>query len=182
MPAPLSPESVVSMMSKGIKQIEIAQKYGVSRQYVGQLAKRGGYVSPITMVQENLPWDVAPQHLRNTAYKALTLHGHYRLSPETLRQASASKKLRALYGRLINNDVVIDYDPSYPAVPGLLGAGGFAFVPREEEDENFIIKIRPGIRLTRLGNQLWRFPTNIPRTQVTFHHGATAPEWILLSS
>lgn len=53
---------------------------------------------------------------------------------------------------------VIDYNPAYPAIPGVVNTPGFAYVPRTESDEDFIIKIRPGVRITTIGDRIWRLP------------------------
>ena len=61
----LTPSLVIYLMKSGQRQTDIAQSYGVTRQYVNKLAKQGGHISPITTVRENMPWEVDPELARN---------------------------------------------------------------------------------------------------------------------
>lgn len=156
----LSSDVVLYLMSKGVRQSEIAREYGVSRQYVGQLAKQGGYDSPITKVSRNLPWEVDPAFYANTIYKGVTLHGHMMLAGKEKISATSQSKLLGFYRKLIRFNVVVDYDPDYLAQPGLTNTNGFAYVPRGAADKDYIIKVRPGVRITPLGEKLWRLPSD----------------------
>ncbi|MCZ9293310.1 helix-turn-helix domain-containing protein [Corynebacterium meitnerae] len=154
----LSPELVIYLMDNGYRQVDIAREYGVSRQYVYQLAKRAGYTSPITTVQENLPWDVDPEFARNSTFIAFRLVGHEAVAPGNLTKES-HERAHGLLRRLRQHNVVVDYNPTYPPVIGLTSLPGFAYLPRTEEDEDFIMKIRPGVKVTPLGNKIWRLPS-----------------------
>ena len=54
--------------------------------------------------------------------------------------------------------MVLDYNPEYPPIMGLTSTPGFAYIPRTEEDEDFMMKIRRGVKVTPLGNRIWRLP------------------------
>lgn len=162
MTTPLSPELVIYMMENGYRQVEIAREYNVSRQYIHQLAKQAGYTSPITTVQENLPWDVDPALTKNATFVAFRLIGHEMVAPGKLTNESR-ERANGLMKRLRQFDVVIDYDPSYPPIMGLTNTPGFAYLPRTASDENFLMKIKPETRVTPLGEKIWRMPTELFR-------------------
>ena len=73
------------------------------------------------------------------------------------------ERANGLIKRLLQFDVVIDYDPSYPPVVGLTSLPGFAYLPRTASDENFLMKIKPETRITPLGQKIWRMPTELFR-------------------
>ena len=157
MTTPLSPSLVIYLMDNGYRQVDIAREYGVSRQYIHRLAKDAGYISPTTTVLENLPWDVDPEFARNSTLIAFRLVGHNAVAPGKLTLES-QERANGLIRRLRQYDTVVDYNPSYPPVVGLTSLPGFAYLPRTEEDEDFIMKIRPGVRITPLGDKIWRLP------------------------
>lgn len=157
MTTPLSPDLVMYLLDNGYRQVDIAREYKVSRQYIHKLAKEGGYISPIATVQDNMPWDVDPELSRNSTFVALRLVGHERVAPGKLIDESRARA-NGLLKRLRQFNVVVDYDPDYPPIIGLTNTPGFAYVPREESDEDFIIKIKPGVRITPLGDKIWRMP------------------------
>lgn len=152
----LTPELALLLVEQGMKQSEIAADFGVTRQYVNKLAKQAGYVSSMTIVNENLPWEVSPDYQTNTLYQAVRLVGHCNLGD--ISSKSSERKLSALLKKLRAFNQVIDFDPGYPAIPGVVNTPGFAYVPRTLEDEDFVIKIRPGVRITNIGNRIWRLP------------------------
>lgn len=150
----------MSMIKEGFKQSEIAREFGVSRQYVSKLARQSGYVSAMTIINEHLPWEVDSEYQSNTLYQALRLVAHYNLEgDEAFRHSATSRrKARTLIKKLTVYRQVIDYNPAYPAIPGVVNTPGFAYVPRTESDEDFIIKIRPDVRITTTGDRIWRLP------------------------
>ena len=156
----LTHDIVMSMIQEGYRQSEIAEAYGVSRQYVSKLAKQSGYVSSMTIINDNLPWKVDPDFQKNSLYQAIRLVAHYNLDgEEAFRKTKTSRrKAQLLVQRLVVYRQVIDYNPAYPAIPGVVNTPGFAYVPRTESDEDFIIKIRPDVRITTIGDRIWRLP------------------------
>lgn len=154
----LTSELVLWLMGKGYKQSEIAVEYGVSRQYVHKLAKNGGYTPPITTITENLPWEVDGECFRNTIYISMRAYGHSVLTGRDSLEKDTVRRADTLVRRLQVFNQVIDYDPEYPPVPGLTNVNGFTYLPRTEADENFLMKIRPGVKITPLGEKLWRLP------------------------
>lgn len=153
----LTPAVVLFHMGQGMRQVEIAEAYGVSRQYINNLAKKGGYLSPITTVTENMPWEVASESYRHPAYMAMRLVGHFAVAQSNLEAESIERAL-GFIKRLRTYDAVVDYNPSYSGIIGVTTFPGFSFLPRVEADEDFIMKIRPGVRITPLGDKIWRMP------------------------
>lgn len=156
----LTHDIVMSMIKEGYKQTEIAKEYGVSRQYVSKLAKQSGYISSMTIINDNLPWEVDSEYQKNTLYQALRLIAHYNLEGEDafIHSETSRRKAQVLTKKLIVFRQVIDYNPAYPAIPGVVNTPGFAYIPRTESDEDFIIKIRPDVRITTIGDRIWRLP------------------------
>lgn len=154
----LSPELVQTLLNEGMTQSEIAREFGVSRQYVNKLLKDTGRESPITVVSENLPWEVSPEYYDSVIYANLRIAAHYNLTNGEDLVNSSLVKVRALTRKLLGFRMVVDYDPSYPAIPGVTATPGFAYLPRAEADEDYMIKIRPGVRLTETGKKIWRIP------------------------
>lgn len=157
MTTPLSPDLVMYLLDNGYRQVDIAREYGVSRQYIHMLAKDAGYTSPIGTVRDNMPWDVDPEFSKNATLVAFRLVGHERVAPGRMIDESR-ERANGLLKRLRQFNVVVDYDPRYPPIIGLTNTPGFAYVQRTDEDEDFIMKIKPGVRITPLGNKIWRMP------------------------
>lgn len=156
----LTPETVIALITSGVSQTSIGETYGVSRQYVNKLAKQAGHVSTMTVINQNLPWKVPGDYQDNTIYQGIRLIAHYNLEGERSFEGRPTnlRKLKAIIKKLHVYRQVVDFDPSYPAIPGVVNGPGFAFMPRTPEDEDYAIKIRPGTKITRLGESLWRLP------------------------
>lgn len=150
------------MLENGFTQADIARLFGVTRQYVNQLAKRGGRLPLGPTVTANLPWEVDKAYRSNSLYGALRLLGNYNLDPNSLRGSSIGK-LHAFLRKATLYDLVLDYNPDYPAVPGYSNTRGFAWCRRKSEDEDFVVKVRSGVVITPIGNKIWRIPKEWPR-------------------
>lgn len=158
----LTPELVLYFIDKGMRQSEIARQYGVTRQYVNRLAKQAGYVSSMTIINDHLPWDIdTSDYQDNTLYQVFRLTATYNLEGETAftNSPSSRRKVRSFVKRLTVYQQVVDFNPEYPAIPGIVNGPGFSYVPRSSEDEDFIMKIRPGVRVSNVGNRIWRLPS-----------------------
>lgn len=153
----------MSLLEDGIRQSDIAREFGVSRQYVNKLAKQGGHESVINLINENLPWELPMEYRGNHLYQALRLTAHLNYDPEGMTSKANFDKIGSLIRKLTVFNQVLDFDPDYPAVPRISNTPGFAFIPRTETDKNYMIKIRPGVKITKLGEKLWRLPQNLPK-------------------
>ena len=154
----LTPEIVIALMDSGMSQSEIARQSGLSRQYVSILAKRGGHVNPWLVVDDNLPWTVPADYTNNTIYKGVRRHGFFMAHGKKAMKSLEYKRLEGLWRKLRVFNQVIDFDPSYEGIPAISQEPGFTYLPRTEKDEDYIIKIRPGVQLTDIGKKIWRLP------------------------
>lgn len=157
----IDPATVRYCLAQGMTQTELAREYGVTRQYIHKLAKQAGHEPLRTIVTENFPWSINPEFHYNHLYTTLRSIGTFNLDPTAVRETTL-RGVRSVLRKLQNFNTVIDYDPGYPAVPGLVNTPGFAYVPRAESDENFIVKIKPETRITPIGRKLWRMPEGVP--------------------
>lgn len=154
----LSPELVIQLMDEGMTQSAIAREYGVTRQYINILAKRGGHEPVVPIITENMPWSVPAEYYDNTIYQALRLAAHANYAGLDALRGTSQDKLARFVRKLSLFNQVIDFDPSYPAIPGHSNTPGFAFVPRTPADGDYMIKIRPGVRITPTGKKIWKMP------------------------
>lgn len=157
----IDPATVRYCLAQGMTQTELAREYGVTRQYIHKLAKQAGHQPLRTIVSENFPWPIKPDFYENHLYITLRAIGTFNLDPTAVRETTL-RGVRSVLRKLQNFNTVIDCDPGYPAVPGLVNTPGFAYVPRAESDENFIVKIKPETRITPIGRKLWRMPEGVP--------------------
>lgn len=148
---------VIALMEEGMSQAAIGRMYGVSRQYVNKLARDGGYVSRLNLLREAMPWDVDTEFSRNSSLIAFRLAGHIAIDPKSISD-EGKERAGSFLNRLRTFNVVLDYNPEYPPIMGLTSTPGFAYIPRTEEDEDFMMKIRRGVKVTPLGNRIWRLP------------------------
>lgn len=155
----LTPEYIRALVEEGVSQADIAREHGVTGQYVNKLLKKAGYVSSMTVINENMPWEVPGEFQSNTLYQYLRIIAHFNLGGwDEVKGDCTQGKLKTIVHRLHVFNQVIDFDPSYPAIPGVVNTPGFAYVPRSEEDADLVIKVRPGVTLTNIGQNLWKLP------------------------
>lgn len=157
----IDPATVRYCLAQGMTQTELAREYGVTRQYIHKLAKQAGHQPLRTIVTENFPWQIKPEYTHNNLYTVLRVIGLWNLDPSAV-QNSTMQKVKGVLRKIQNFNTVIDCDPGHPAVPGLVNTPGFAYVPRTESDENFIVKIKPETKITPIGRKLWRMPEGVP--------------------
>lgn len=157
----LTPKRVIDMMTfEGKTQNEIAVEFGVSRQYIHKLAIQGGYESSTTKVTESLPWEVDSSFIKNYVYRMVRVYGRERIEGYDALGNFAQRLYRNLVKTLTRHNVVVDYNPEYGPIIGVTDIGGFAYLPRTEKDEDFIFKVREGVRITELGEKIWRLPND----------------------
>lgn len=160
----LTPELVVKLLAEGRTQQSIATEYDVTRSWISELARRGNREPGAKLpVAENLPWDVdLARHESNLIYQTLRVHTKAQLVGFDSAIDGERKSLLALYQILDRFNAVVDFDPKLEPIPLLSSTGGFGFVPREPEDEGWIIRMKPGVRITELGKTMWAWPDTLP--------------------
>ncbi|PME08077.1 hypothetical protein AY498_08705 [Corynebacterium ulcerans] len=163
----ITPERVMQLLGEGMTQSQIAREYGVTRQYIFTLAKRGRHEArEMEYIKDDIPWPkVKDKHRDNTIYKTLRIHARYMERGQEGVRGSSYVKLLGMYRKLVRFNQVIDYDESYPPVKGLSNTGGFMYVPRSPEDGNLIIKMKPGVRITKRGAHIWQLPKKFPEKE-----------------
>jgi len=139
---------------------EIAEIDGRSPQRMMQIYRKYKD-SPITTIKENFPWKVPATKdvWSHPVAKGMRYHG-YAMIGEDLTE-DAAKRRQQFLERIDYLNHVVDYGPQYGGIPGWTSKPGFALLPREESDEGYIIKMRAGIRLTDLGEKIWRLPPSV---------------------
>lgn len=160
--ARVSANEIEELLAIGLNQSDVARRYGVSRQNIHNILKRSGYVKAETqqtnLIRRNFPWKIEDTEIYdNTVYVQLWLAARFNDNPKSISQSSVTR-VKALIRKLVRFNQVVDYDPDYPEIKGLLNTKGLAFLPRTATDEDFMIKIRPGVKITRAGKRLWRMP------------------------
>ncbi|QGJ88830.1 immunity repressor [Mycobacterium phage Yecey3] len=160
--APLLPSVIEELRRKGFNQSQIADMHGVSRQAVSWQKKTyGGFVTPREIVREAWPFVTTNAHTKSTPYQRLRDHGEY-MAQGSFKDMSDLKvrRLKAWWRKLHDEDVVLEFDPSIPAGPGMAG-GGFRYVPRVVEDEDLLIRVNEHTTLSVYGETIWAWPPDI---------------------
>ena len=157
----IDPATVRYCLAQGMTQTELAREYGVTRQYIHKLAKQAGHEPLRTIVTENFPWPIQPDFTKNNLYQAWRVVGLWNMDTKSVSISTRKKGVGGL-PQGYHFGSVIGYDPGDPAIPGLITTPGFAYVPRAESDENFIVKIKQETRITPIGRKLWRMPEGVP--------------------
>lgn len=160
----LSLAVVEDLKGKGYSQSEIAEMFGVTRQYVSWIKHTyNGKKTPREVVLESWPFDVPAELCQTSPYRRLRDHGEYiwtggdKMSPDQLN------RLRAFYKKLKDDDVVVEFDPTIPPIPDVSNKGGWAFRRRVSGDgEELLIRVNEHTRLTPEGRMIWRFPPRFP--------------------
>ncbi|GGM39375.1 hypothetical protein GCM10012275_07830 [Longimycelium tulufanense] len=161
----LTPELTVKLIEAGVKQMDIAKWWGISKQRVSQLkqlATRGKALTPREQVQEHFPYPGLPGRYHNSLYKRLRDHGEFVATGGEGMTADKLQRLRSFYLKLRASRTVIVFDPSIPAKKGISTAGGWDLVPRTPEDKDSLIRWNKHTKRTPEGQMIYRFPPELP--------------------
>ncbi|AGY37025.1 repressor [Mycobacterium phage Fredward] len=155
----LSLSIVEDLKGKGYTQSEIAEMYGVTRQYVSWIKHQyGGRRTPKEMVMDHFPWKVPSVQSHASPYRRLRDHGEYIATGGVGMDEEKLKRLRSFYRKLKDDNVVVEYDPSLPPEKGVSTKGGWAFRQRLPGDGDLIIRVNEHTNLTEEGRMIWRLP------------------------
>lgn len=154
---------VEALKNKGLSQSEIARQYGVTRQYVSWIKRTyGGTLTPREKVMQHWPFEV-PEQMGNTSpFKRLRDHGEYIATWGVGMKTYKLERLRAFYRKLREGDLVVEFDPNIPPIPGVSNVGGWAYRQRLPEDRDLLIRVNEYTKLTNEGRNIWRFPAVDP--------------------
>lgn len=156
----LSLSVVEALKNKGFNQSEIAEMYGVTRQYVSWLKHTyGGRLTPREQVLQSFPFEVPVEMGQTSPFRRLRDHGEYVATGGVGMDAEKKRRLRAFYQRLRDEKLVVEFDPTLPPEPGVSNKGGWAYRRRRKSDGDLLIRVNEHTRdLTEEGLMIWRFP------------------------
>lgn len=150
---------VEDLKRKGFNQSEIAQMYGVTKQYVSWIKHNyGGSLTPREIVLKTFPWSVPDRMTQSTLYKRLRDHGEYMATRGEGMADSKLTRLRSFYRRLRTDNLVVVFDPNHPPEPGVSAVGGFTYRRRTPDDGRLLIRVDSGTELTDEQQKIWCFP------------------------
>jgi hypothetical protein len=155
----LSLAIVEALKNKGYNQSQIAEMYGVTRQYVSWIKNYyGGTRTPREEVLDHFPFQV-PARLQHTSpFRRLRDHGEYVATGGDGMAEDKLRRLESFWKKLRDENLVVEYDPSLPPIKGVSNKGGWAFRQRESGDDDLIIRVNEFTDLTEKGRMIWRLP------------------------
>lgn len=151
--------------SEGMTQSEIAREVGVSRAYISQIVKEYGPAKEPTprekAIEENYPWEVATGHTQAYLHRQLRNHLDYVVNGSEGMSEVNLERLRLFYNKLKDFDLVVEYSPLNPPMPDT-PTGGYAYLHREKNDGDLIIRINDYTIVTPKTLEIWRMPETLP--------------------
>ena len=154
---------VEDLKNKGFNQSEIAEMFGVTRQYVSWIKYYyGGRLTPRELVLQHFPFQVSQQQGQTSPFRNLRSHAEYIATGGVGMSEDKLKRLRSFYRKLRDENLVVEFDPTLPPVEGVSNKGGWAYRARIESDEDYLIRVNDYTDLTDYGRVIWRFPPTEP--------------------
>lgn len=154
---------VEALKNKGLNQSEIAEMFGVTRQYVSWIKQTyGGRLTPRERVLKHFPFKVPAQLTNAMPYKRLRDHAEFVETWGVGMSPDKRRRLRSFYRKLRDNNFVIEYDPSLPPEPGVSSVGGWAFRDRLPSDEDLLVRVNEHTNITEEGRSIWCLPPMEP--------------------
>lgn len=138
--------------------------YGVTRQAVSwHLRTYGGSLSPRQLVSEAWPWKTGVGHDKATAYRRLRDHGEFMRTRGDGMSEGKIKGLKNWWAMLRDKNLVVEFDPSIPPIPGVASRGGFAYRNRTVNDGHLLIRVNEFTELNEYGVTIWGWPPDIDK-------------------
>jgi hypothetical protein len=91
-------------------------------------------------------------------FKRLRDHGEWVATGGVGMSDDKLTRLRAFYRKLRDDNLVVEYDPTIPPIPGVSNKGGWAYRQRTPTDEDLLIRVNEYTNLTEEGRGIWRLP------------------------
>lgn len=160
----LTPAMIEALKNRGYNQNQIAEMYGISRQRVSQIKQKWAnyYKSPRERAKEIFPFDVPRDPFQKSAAdKRLRDHAEYALTGGKGMNKEKLQRLRWFYNRLRRENVILVFDPAIPPSREV-STGGYAYVPRTRDDDDYIVRFNEDCDLSEEEKMLWRFPPVLP--------------------
>lgn len=159
----LSLSVIEDLKNKGHSQSDIAEMFGVTRQYVSWIKQTyGGRLTPREKVLKEFPFEVPAAQAQTSPYRRLRDHGEYIATQGKGMSEDKLERLRSFYRKLREENVVLEFDPDIEPIPGVSNQGGWAFRERVPEDDDLLIRDNDHARITEEGRMIWRFPPKDP--------------------
>ena len=118
---------VQDLKNKGFNQSEIAEMYGVTRQYISWIKHAyGGRLTPRESVNQHFPFEVPMEMGQTSPFKRLRDHGEYVITGGVGMSEDKLQRLRSFYRKLRDEKLVLEFDPGLPPIPGVSNKGGWA--------------------------------------------------------
>ena len=114
----LSLAVVEDLKNKGFNQTEIAEMYGVTRQYVSWIKHTcGGRRTPREMVMDHFPFQANRDRSQTSPFRGLRNHGEWVVTGGVGMSEDKLQRLRSFYKKLRDGNLVVEYDPNIPPIP-----------------------------------------------------------------
>lgn len=110
---------------------------------------------------DHIPWKVQSKHKDAPAFHRLREHLKWVALGGRNMSDQEQKRLRKWYDELTELGVVLEYKPDHPPAPGQR-VGGWRYVPREDRDEDLIIRVNRAAKMTDEAYELFRVPDRLP--------------------
>ncbi|MBM7771951.1 hypothetical protein JOD54_002155 [Actinokineospora baliensis] len=150
---------VDQLMKQGLTIEAIAAQYGVSKSAVSWHRNNGGqFRKPREKAMEYFPWKTMDPRFKVAAhYKRVTEHLLFAVCGVDQLSDNQLDRLNSFHESLRDNRIVVEFDPAFPAKPGL-ASGGWDYVRREPADADLVIRVNEHTTVTDEDRGLWRLP------------------------
>lgn len=153
---------IEDLKNKGYTQSDIARMFGRTRQAVSwHKHTYNGSLTPREEALRHFPWVVHVPMTQAAHYRYMRDHAEYMATGGKGMSRSKITRLRSFY-RKLDQGLVVEFDPSIPAEPGVCLTGGWAYRERQPSDGDLIIRVNEYTTLTDEGKLLWRMPPTRP--------------------
>lgn len=138
--------------------------HGVTRQAVSWHKQTyGGHLTPRQVVNKSWPWKTTNLHGKSKAYQRLRDHGEYMANGDFRSMSEEKvKRLKSWWRYLLDNNVVLEFDPDIPPITGVSPYGGFMYRQRHASDNGLLIRVNEHTNLTVEGERIWCWPSDLP--------------------
>ncbi|MEX3652600.1 XRE family transcriptional regulator [Mycolicibacterium fortuitum] len=154
---------VEALKNQGLSGADIARRYGVTRQYVSWIKHTyGGQLTEREKVLREFPFKVPEKQGQASPYRRLRDHAQFISTGGADMTPDQLQRLRSFYRKLRAGNLVVEFDPNIPPIPGVSSKGGWAYRHRSPDDDELLIRVNEFTNLTEKGCEIWCFPPRDP--------------------
>lgn len=158
----LTKDVIESLKAKGYNQTEIARMFNVTRAAVSwHMRTYNGAKTPRQIVNEAWPWKTVDGHDKATVYRRLRDHGEFMQTGGVGISREKMTSLKNWWRKLRDENLVVEFDPNIPPIPGVASRGGFTYRERTIEDDDLLIRVNDYTDLADEGAMIWCWPPDI---------------------